>query len=483
MNNPPNMDWARRLILHPNQLDEVELSRALEQLAAGADFADMFFESTKSREWRLDNGKVSAGSFSIGQGLGSRAVRGDQVSFAHTSDLRPEAIRSAHRTVQALTRLGGGAVAAPSVPLVPQLTDHGLYSRKDPLASANLLSWVQLLEKVDMQARAAHPAVRQVNASLSSAHRVVLIANTDGQLVADARPVTRLFIHVVLERAGTRAQGSAGVGGRYGLEGLTDEAVASVVSQAVRVATVNLDARPAPGGVMPVVLGPGYAGVLFHEAVGHGLEGDHHRKGLSVFACRMGERIAPEMVTVLDDGSLPGRLGSVGVDDEGAPGQRTALIENGVLTGLMQDRLNARLMDMTPTGNARRQSYAHLPMPRMTNTFLLAGQEDPTDIVASVARGIYAPRMGGGQVDITSGRFNFTAVEAYLIEDGKITAPVKGVTLVGVGHEALRHIRAVGHDWALDEGIATCGKAGQTVSVSVGQPTLRIDEMVVSGSV
>ncbi|MDZ5649968.1 PmbA/TldA family metallopeptidase [Nitrospirillum sp. BR 11828] len=248
MNNPPHMDWARRLILHPNQLDEVELSRALEQLAAGADFADMFFESTKSREWRLDNGKVSAGSFSIGQGLGSRAVCGDRVSFAHTSDLRPEAIRSAHQTVRALTQLGGGVASAPSVSLVPQVADHGLYTRKDPLASADLLPWVQLLEKVDMLARAEHPAVRQVNASLSSSHRVVLIANTDGQLVADARPVTRLFIHVVLERGGTRAQGSAGVGGRYGLEGLTHEMVAPVVSQAVRIATVNLDARPAPGG-------------------------------------------------------------------------------------------------------------------------------------------------------------------------------------------------------------------------------------------
>lgn len=311
--------------------------------------------------------------------------------------------------------------------------------------------------------------------------KVMLVVDQDAQMAADVRPVLRLSVQVIAEAGGRRAQGMDGIGGRYGLDRFDDAAIGDMVAKAVHQATINLDARPAPSGVMSVVLGPGYPGVLFHEAVGHGLEGDHHRKQISAFTGMLGQRIASKGVTVIDDGGIADRLGSLALDDEGTPAERTVLIDDGVLVGMMQDRLNAGLMNWKRTGNGRRQSYAHLPLPRMTNTFLAGGQEDPADIIKSVKRGIYAPGFGGGRVDIVSGRFNFSTTEAWLIEDGKLTAPIDGATLVGIGHEALKHISHIGNDMALDCGQASCGKQGQTLSVSVGQPTLRIDEMMVGG--
>eukprot|EP01037_Dinobryon_pediforme_P021385 gene21385-22237_t len=468
-------------LLGPAGLDDATIGRALGELAAGSDLADLYFQSRRQRSWQLEDGKVSAGSFALTQGVGARAARAGRVAFAHSASLHPTALLETARSVRAMRRHGdedrvpNAAVPARSGPR------HDLYGVTSAIGSEDAAPWIALLQRIDRMARDANPAVVRVEAGLRAIDDLVVIADIDRGLAADVRPAIRLWVMVVAEHDGRRAVGRAGLGGRHGLDGFDDAAVAGTVARALRVAVTNLDARPAPVGRMPVVLAPGYPGVLFHEAVGHGLEGDHHRKRLSAFTDRMGERIAAPGVTVIDDGGLRGRLGSLGVDDEGTPAERTVLIEDGMLTGLLQDRLNAGLMNARSTGNARRQSYAHLPMPRMTNTFLAAGRESSADILASVDRGIYATEFGGGQVDIVSGRFNFTTTEAWLIEKGKLVHPIDGATLIGVGHEALRGISMIGDDLALDPGEATCGKQGQQLDVSVGQPTLRIDGMMVGG--
>ncbi|ENZ81711.1 MULTISPECIES: metallopeptidase TldD-related protein [Caulobacter] len=471
---------VRERILTPAGLDLPDLSRALGASAtAGSRLADLFFESKRSRTFRLEDGRVVGGSFQIDQGVGARLARGAQVAFAHSAALNPPALATLAEAVRALDGGEGGQVSvSPAAPT----GGHQLYPAIDLDAAGDAAAWIAILDTVDRRARAADPRIVRVNAFLRIVDQAILVADLDGRVAADMRPTAQLFVDVVAESGGRRARGQAGLGGRHGAADLSEDRLAAMIAKAVGMAIINLDARPAPTGTMPIVLGPGYPGVLFHEAVGHGLEGDHHRKKLSAFDGKLGQRIAASGVTVVDDGAVPGSIGSLGVDDEGAPGQRTTLIEDGVLTGLLQDRLNAGLMNMRPTGNGRRQSYAHLPMPRMTNTFLVGGRDDPVDIVASVKDGLYATAFGGGQVDIVTGRFNFSTTQAWMIENGRLTAPVDGATLIGVGHEALKHISMVGDDPRLDEGVASCSKQGQHLDVAVGQPTIRIDQMMVGGA-
>ncbi len=480
----PSLHHAEQRLLTPNDIDLTTIARTLGALQRpGIDLADLFLESVHSRSWRMEDGKVAVGSFRIDQGVGARAVSGADVAFAHSADLHSGALADLAVAVSGLrsTTTTSVPLATTSVPLATTLPHHAVYSPDSVVNEGDAADWIALLEMVDQVGRGTDPRIIRVDAFVRATDQVILVADIAGRLATDVRPSVQLMVEVVALANGRRARGNAGIGGRHALAGLTLARVEQTVRKAVLVALTNLDARPAPAGVMPVVLAPGYAGVLFHEAVGHGLEGDHHRKRLSAFDGRMGERIAAPGVTVIDDGSLPGKLGSLGIDDEGVPGERTVLIEDGILTGLMQDRLNAGLMNAKPTGNGRRQSYAHLPMPRMTNTFLAAGPHDPAEILASVRKGIYAPGFGGGQVDIVSGRFNFSTTEAWLIEDGKLTAPLEGATLIGVGHEALKQISMVGNDLALDDGVARCGKQGQSLDVGVGQPTIRIDAMLVGG--
>lgn len=472
-------DAAIARILGPAGLDPADLSRALGALAmAGTDLADLYFESRRTRSFRLEDGQVAGGSFQIDQGVGARVARGGQVAFAHSADLRAPALATLAEAVRALDGGNGGEA---QVPLAAMRAGHALYPPIELDSAGDAAGWIALLETIDARARAADPRIVQVGAFARMVDQAVVIADLDGRLSSDVRPMAQLFVNVVAQAGDRRARGQAGIGGRHGIAALGGAKLDAAVARAVAMALTNLDARPAPTGPMSVVLGPGYPGVLFHEAVGHGLEADHHRKNLSAFAGRIGERIAAPGVTVVDDGSLAGRIGSLGIDDEGVPGAPTTLIEDGILTGLLQDRLNAGLMNGRPTGNGRRQSYAHLPMPRMTNTFLVAGRDDPADIIASVKDGIYATAFGGGRVDIVTGRFNFTTTQAWRIEQGRITAPVEGATLIGVGHEALRHIAMIGNDLALDDGVASCSKQGQNLDVGVGQPTLRIDAMMVGG--
>jgi TldD protein len=473
-------DCAVARTLTPAGLDPADLSRTLGALAApGIDLADLFFEAKRTRTFRLEDGRVAGGSFQIAQGVGARAARGGQVAFAHSADMGADALATLAAAVRALDGGSGGTAAVPITAAPPR---HDLYPPIDLNLPGSSVPWIALLDRIDARARAADPRVMRVEAVLRVVDQAVLVADLDGRIAGDVRPMMQLFVTIVAEAGGRRATGQAGLGGRHGAEAVDDARLAAMVAQAVDMACINLDARPAPTGPMPVVLGPGYCGVLFHEAIGHGLEGDHHRKNQSAFTGRIGERIAAKGVTVVDDGSLPGRIGSFGIDDEGVAGACTPLIEDGILTGLLQDRLNAGLMNARPTGNGRRQSYAHLPMPRMTNTFLLNGDHAPGDVVASVRDGIYATAFGGGRVDIVSGRFNFTTTQAWRIENGRITAPVEGATLIGVGHEALKHISMVGNDLAIDEGVASCSKQGQHLDVGVGQPTIRIDEITVGGA-
>lgn len=472
-------DGAAETILTPAALGIEDLGRTLGSLAgAGIDLADLFFEVKRTRTFRLEDGRITGGTFQIGQGVGARAARGGQVAFAHSAVIGADALATLAQAVRALDGAGGGTIAVPVTGTPPA---HALYPPITLNLPGSAPRWIGLLERIDALARAADPRVVRVDASLRIVDQAMLVADLDGRLAGDVRPMMQLFVTVIAAAGGRRARGQSGLGGRHDADAIDDARLDALVAKAVDMACINLDARSAPTGNLPVVLGPGYPGVLFHEAVGHGLEGDHHRKNQSAFAGRMGARIAAPGVTVIDDGSLPGRIGSFGVDDEGTPGARTTLIEDGILTGLLQDRLNAGLMNACPSGNGRRQSYAHLPMPRMTNTFLLAGEHAPGDVVASVKNGIYATAFGGGQVDIVSGRFNFTTTQAWLIEDGRLTAPIVGATLIGVGHEALKQISMVGNDLALDDGVATCSKQGQTLDVSVGQPTIRIDRIMVGG--
>ena len=476
------MQLVRERLWDRSDLDDATVVRAMDILAGnGADLADLYFETVRSRQWHLEQGQVSTGSFTIEQGVGARTSREGRVAFAHSADFRPEALLNVVRAAQSLRRDNVDSAQAGGLQLSGRTEGHALYPMLDPVEQAQADVCIRLLETVNVLARAADPRIVDVRAQIGATDKMLLVVDQDGRMAADVRPVLRLSIQVIAESGGRRAQGMNGIGGRYGIDRFDDAALRDLVGVAVRQATINLDARAAPAGLMPVVLGPGYPGVLFHEAIGHGLEGDHHRKQLSAFTGMIGQQIAAKGVTVIDDGGIAERLGSVALDDEGTPADRTVLIDDGVLVGMMQDRLNAGLMNWKRTGNGRRQSYAHLPMPRMTNTFLAGGEEDPADIIASVDRGIYAPGFGGGQVDIVSGRFNFSTTEAWLIEGGKLTAPIDGATLIGVGHEALKHISRIGNDMALDAGQASCGKQGQTLSVSVGQPTIRIDQMMVGG--
>ncbi len=471
---------ARSILLEPWGLTEGDLSSALgEILTHRVDYADLYFQYTRSEGWSLEEGIVKTGSFSIEQGVGVRAISGEKTAFAYSDSLSGDALLSSARAVRSIGRRGGGKrkIQAP-----PTLGAHSLYPPLDPVASLSSPDKVKLLERLEAMARAQDPRVIQVMAGLGAEYDVVLIAGSDGRLAADVRPLVRLSLTVIAEHAGRREMGHAGGGGRSGLEYFTDEILRGYAERAVHEAVTNLQAKPAPAGEMTVVLGSGWPGILLHEAVGHGLEGDFNRKGSSVFSGRIGERVASPGVTVVDDGTLAGRRGSLNVDDEGNPTQSSVLIEDGILRGYMQDTMNARLMKQAVTGNGRRESYAHLPMPRMTNTYMLAGNTPPEEIIASVKKGLYAVNFGGGQVDITSGKFVFSASEAYLIENGRVTSPVKGATLIGNGLDAMNRVSMIGNDMRLDSGVGTCGKEGQSVPVGVGMPTLRMDGLTVGGT-
>jgi TldD protein len=474
------LETAKSTLLAPFDLEAAKLEQVFGTLAARRlDYADLYFQYARSEGWSLEEGIVKSGSFNIEQGVGVRAVSGEKTAFAYSDEISLPALQDAARATRAIAAAGQARVVKAGSRRLPVQ----LYAAVDPIASLASEHKVALLEKLERKCRARDPRVTQVMASLGGEYEVVLVARADGQLAADVRPLVRLSVQVIAEHNGRRESGSAGGGGRTDYAHFTDEVLDQYAEQAVSQALVNLAARPAPAGTMAVVLGPGWPGILLHEAVGHGLEGDFNRKGSSAFSGRLGQRVAAPGVTVVDDGTLPGRRGSLSVDDEGTPSQRNVLIEDGVLRGYMQDSLNARLMKMPLTGNARRESFAHLTMPRMTNTYMLAGPHDPAEIIRSVKKGLYATNFGGGQVDITNGKFVFSAAEAYLIEDGKVTHPVKGATLIGNGPDALTRVSMIGNDLALDTGIGTCGKEGQSVPVGVGQPTLRIDALTVGGTV
>jgi TldD protein len=466
-------------LLVPYALDTIDLERTFGHiLAHRVDYADLYFQYSRSEGWSLDEGIVKSGTFNIDQGVGVRVVSGEKTAFAYSDDISAAALRSAAEATRAIARQGGEG----STRIVKSGGARALYLPHDPLASLSDGDKVALLERVERMARARDPRVTQVMASLGGEYEVILLARSDGVLAADVRPLVRVSVQVIVEANGRREQGSAGGGGRFDYGYFTDERLETYAREAVDQALVNLDAIPAPAGTMTVVLGPGWPGVLLHEAIGHGLEGDFNRKGSSAFTGRVGQRVAAPGVTVVDDGTLPDRRGSLSIDDEGNPTQRTVLIEDGILKGYMQDSLNARLMGVPVTGNARRESYAHIPMPRMTNTYMLNGDRDPDEIIRSVEKGLFAKNFGGGQVDIVSGKFVFSAAEAYLIENGRITHPVKGATLIGNGPDALTRVSLIGNDMRLDPGVGTCGKEGQSVPVGVGQPTLRIDGLTVGGT-
>ena len=473
------LDTARQTLLAPFDLEAGKLERVFAALGARRiDYADLYFQYARSEGWSLEEGIVKSGSFNIEQGVGVRAVSGEKTAFAYSDEISYDALQDAAKATRAIASAGQSRkfkVAKRNVP-VP------LYQSIDPIASLPSESKVALLEKLERMCRTLDPRVTQVMAGLAGEYEVVLIARADGAIAADVRPLVRLSVQVIAEQDGRRESGTSGGGGRTDYAHFSDDVLERYARQAVSQALTNLEARPAPAGTMTVVLGPGWPGVLLHEAVGHGLEGDFNRKGSSAFSGRLGQRVASPGVTVVDDGTLPGRRGSLTVDDEGNPSQRNGLIEDGVLRGYMQDSLNARLMKMPLTGNARRESFAHLTMPRMTNTYMLAGNHDPREILASVRRGIYATNFGGGQVDITSGKFVFSAAEAYLIENGKLSHPVKGATLIGNGPDVLTRVSMIGNDLELDPGIGTCGKEGQSVPVGVGQPTLKIEALTVGGT-
>ena len=472
---------AKSLLLDPWGLSENDMARAIGEIFTHkVDYADLYFQYTRSEGWSLEEGIVKTGSFSISQGVGVRAVAGEKTAFAYSDTLSPEALLSSARAVRSIARQGAGKTKVRS----GDDPRHGqnLYAPIDPLSTMSAPEKVGLLERVEKMARARDPHVAQVMASLGMEYDVMMVAGSDGRLAADVRPLVRLSLTVVVERNGRRETGHAGGGGRTGLGYFSDETLTQYVEQAVHEAMINLDAQAAPAGEMTVVLAAGWPGILLHEAVGHGLEGDFNRKGSSVFSGRIGERVASKGVTVVDDGTIEGRRGSLNVDDEGNPTQRNVLIEDGILRGYMQDTLNSRLMKTAATGNGRRESFAHLPMPRMTNTFMLSGKTPPEEIIASVKKGIYAANFGGGQVDITSGKFVFSTSEAYMIENGRITHPVKGATLIGSGPEAMNRVSMIGNNMKLDSGVGTCGKEGQSVPVGVGMPTIKMEGLTVGGT-
>ena len=472
---------AQRLLLEPFGLNESHLSRALAEITAHrVDDADLYFQYTRNEGWSLEEGIVKTGSFSIDQGVGVRAVSGEKTAFAYSDDISEASLMDAARTVRSISAAGRSARTKTVARKIAG--SRSLYNGVDPISTLDSTAKVKLLEKVEKLARAKDPRVAQVMAGLASEYDVVMVARADGTLAADVRPLVRLSVTVIAEQNGRREMGSGGGGGRFGLAYFDDAHIHEYVNDAVNAALTNLESRPAPAGEMTVVLGPGWPGILLHEAIGHGLEGDFNRKGSSAFSGRIGQRVAAKGVTVLDDGTIADRRGSLNVDDEGNTSQKNVLIEDGILKGYIQDSMNARLMKVKPTGNGRRESYAHIPMPRMTNTYMLGGGREPAEIVASIKKGLYATNFGGGQVDITSGKFVFSASEAYWVENGKIQYPVKGATIVGNGPDALTRVTMIGNDMALDSGVGTCGKEGQSVPVGVGQPTLRIDGLTVGGT-
>ena len=472
-------------LLAPGGLSIEHLPRLLGELAGpGIDAADLYFQSLVSESWILEDGIVKEGSFHLDQGVGVRAQSGEKTGFAYSNAIDEAALGAACRAARSIARAGQqGRVQAFATPQV-----RHLYAHDNPLDVLERTAKVELLKRIDRATRALDPRIQQVTVSLAGVWDQVLIAASDGSLGADIRPLVRFNVSVIVEQNGRRERGSHGGGGRtdyrFFLEQLNEheDRAMSYAREALRQALVNLEAIAAPAGTLPVVLGPGWSGVLLHEAVGHGLEGDFNRKGSSAYSGRIGEQVASPLCTIVDDGTLAARRGSLSLDDEGTPTQCTTLIENGVLKGYMQDKLNARLMGMASTGNGRRESYAHLTLPRMTNTYMLAGQSEPEEIIRSVKRGLFCASLGGGQVDITSGKFVFSTSEAYLIEDGRITTPVKGATLIGNGPEVMNRVSMVGNDLALDSGVGTCGKDGQSVPVGVGQPTLKIDAITVGGT-
>lgn len=475
------LNTVKDSLLEPAGLSEQHLARALGVInRADVDAADLYFQVSRQENWSLEDSIIREGSFSVDRGVGVRAVSGEKTGFAYSDELVMPALQSAAEAARAISRQGQSR----AVQIQPAMRYPALYPAVDPTTSLTDKQKTALLTRIDEETRKLDPRIEQVMVSLGSSQDMILVAAADGTLAADVRPLVRLNVSVIMVSGGRREQGYAGGGARSDLSFFfgDDDLPMSLAREAVRQASVQMEAVPAPAGTMPVVLGPGWPGILLHEAVGHGLEGDFNRKGTSAFSSLLGQRVAPKDVTVVDDGTLPDRRGSLAVDDEGTPGQYNVLIENGILRGYMQDRLNARLMGVAPTGNGRRESFAHIPMPRMTNTYMLAGPHDPDEILASVKKGIYAPNFGGGQVDITSGKFVFSASEAYLVENGKIGQPVKGAMLIGDGPDVLGRISMVGNDLKLDRGVGTCGKDGQSVPVGVGQPTLKINELTVGGT-
>ena len=475
-----SLDVAREALLTPYGLAEAELQKVLDQLMGHSiDNADLYFQLSRHESWMLEDGIVREGHHGIDQGVGVRALSGEKTGFAYSDEIILPALTEAAVAARAIAHSGRqGTVQAWQQPAA-----QGLYLPHDPLTVFDAEQKITLLRALDAEARRIDPRVKQVIVSLAGTHEVILVAGSDGTLAADVRPLVRMNVSVIAEQGKRREQGTAGGGGRVDYSYFQQEQRGlGYAREAVRQALLNLAAVSAPAGPMPVVLGPGWPGVLLHEAVGHGLEGDFNRKGSSAFSGRIGEQVASPLCTVVDDGTLPNRRGSLNVDDEGTPTRQTVLIENGILKGYMQDKLNASLMGQASTGNGRRESYAHLPMPRMTNTYMMAGEHDPQEIIASVDKGLYAVNFGGGQVDITSGKFVFSACEAYLIEKGKITRPVKGATLIGNGPDVLTRVSMVGNDLELDRGVGVCGKEGQSVPVGVGQPTLKIDSITVGGT-
>jgi TldD protein len=471
---------AEQRLLRPGGLSAGDLDRVFARLTGPSiDAADLYFQHSRSESWVLEDGIVKEGNHSIEQGVGVRALSGEKTGFAYSDEIVLPALLDAAGSARAIAQSGAYGVGKP----LAIATGRGLYPAIDPIETLSSEDKIALLRELDALCRSLDPRVKQVIASLSASLETVLLAGSDGTLAADVRPLVRINVQVIAEQNGRRESAHAGGGGRYGFRELLEDGRAHAFArEAVRVALVNLESVDAPAGNMTVVLGPGWPGVLLHEAIGHGFEGDFNRKGTSAFAGMLGEKVAAPGVTVVDDGTLAGRRGSLSIDDEGTPTNCTVLVEDGVMKGYMQDKLNARLMGMAPTGNGRRESFAHLPMPRMTNTYMLPGKSDPGEIIASVKKGLYAVNFGGGQVDITNGKFVFSASEAYLIEDGKVTRPVKGATLVGSGPEVLKRVSMIGNDLKLDEGVGVCGKDGQSVPVGVGQPTLRIDGMTVGGT-
>ncbi|MDB4138691.1 metalloprotease TldD [Methylophilaceae bacterium] len=474
-----NLDLSKQFILDPGNISFSDLDKIMHKITKNnVDYADLYFQYSKNEFWSIEDGAVNNGTYSIDQGVGIRSVSGEKSAFTYSDDININALDEACKIVNAIKNQG----QSNNIPLKTSKNSNQLYSASNPLDSLDGLSKIKLLEKVEQIARSLDPRIKKVSASLAAQYEIILIKNFYGQLIEDVRPLVRLSISVIAEADEKREQGSAGGGGRYNLDYFTDEILNKYASEAVKQALTNLDAIAAPAGLMTVVLGSGWPGILLHEAIGHGLEGDFNRKGTSAFSNKMGTQVAAKGITVVDDGTIKNRRGSLNVDDEGNQTQNTKLIEDGKLVGYIQDSLNANLMNMEITGNARRESYAHLPMPRMTNTYMLNGNYHPEEIIKSVENGLYSSNFSGGQVDITNGKFVFAASEAWVIKNGKLTHPVKGATIIGNGPDILNKVSMVGNDMQLDSGVGTCGKEGQSVPVGVGQPTLKIDEIIVGGT-